>query len=205
MKPIRIFGTLAAAGCLLLAAPRTEAACTYSLDPASVKVQWTAFKFTNKTGVSGGFNKVQLSGTRSAKTLSDLAKGLRMEIDGTSIESGDPARNATVSEFFFQQFKPTGKIIGEAVEVTGDDKSGVVKIKISMNSTSQLVPFAYTIGDKGAVEAKGTMDMMDFSLQSAYDTLHQACEEKHVGPDGVSKTWTTVDLKITGSYQEKCG
>ena len=205
MKILRISGLLTAAACLAISASQARAECTYTLDPASVKLQWTAFKFTNKTGVSGGFNKVKLTGNASAKTLSDLAKGLHMEIDGTSIESGDPARNATVSEFFFQQFKPNGTITGEAVEVTGDDKTGVVKIKIGMNGTSQVVPFAYTIGAQGAVEAKGTIDMLAFSLKAAYDTLHKACEEKHVGPDGVSKTWTTVDLKLTGSYAEKCG
>jgi polyisoprenoid-binding protein YceI len=205
MRLMRISGTLATAGVLLLAAPRVEAACTYAVDPPTVKVQWTAFKFTNKTGVSGGFNKANLSGTRSAKTLSDLARNLRMKIDGASIESGDPARNATVSEFFFQQFKPNGDIVAEGVEVNGDDKTGIVKIKITMNGTSQVVPFTYTIGADGAVEANGTIDMMDFALKPAYDTLHKACEEKHVGPDGVSKTWTTVDLKVTGRFNQKCG
>jgi polyisoprenoid-binding protein YceI len=205
MKLMRISATLAVASCLSIAAARADAACTYTVDPASLKLQWTAFKFTNKTGVSGTFNRVNVSGTRSAKTLTDLAKGLRMKIDGASVESGDPARNATVSEFFFQQFKPSGDIVGQTVDVTGDDKSGVVKIRIEMNGASQVVPFAYTIGEKGTVEAKGTIDMMDFALQPAYDTLHKACEEKHVGPDGVSKTWTTVDLKITGTYAEKCG
>lgn len=205
MKLMRILGTLAVASYLSFSAARAEAACSYSVDPASVKVQWTAFKFTNKTGVSGGFSKVNISGKHSAKTLSDLAKGLNMKIVGPSIESGDPARNATVSEFFFQQFKADGEILAQAVDVTGDDKSGVVKIKIDMNGASQVVPFAYTIGDKGSVEAKGTIDMLDFALQPAFDTLHKACEEKHVGPDGVSKTWTTVDLKVTGNYTEKCG
>jgi polyisoprenoid-binding protein YceI len=201
---LRISGTFLTVLCTLAGA-RADAACTYSIAPNAVKVEWTAFKFTEKKGVTGTFNTARLSGPTSAATLTDLAKGLSMEIDGASIESGDPARNATVSEFFFQQFKPTPKITGQAVEVTGDDKSGIVKIKISLNGTSQVVPFAYSIGDKGVVEAKGSVDMLDFALQSAYDTIHKACEEKHVGPDGISKTWTTVDLRLTGAYQEKCG
>jgi polyisoprenoid-binding protein YceI len=193
-----------AAVLLALAAARADAACTYSLTPGGVKVEWTAFKFTSKTGVSGTFNTARLDGPTSAATLTDLARGLAMEIDGASIESGDPARNATVSEFFFQQFKPDAKISGQAVEVAGDDKSGTVKIKITLNGTSQVVPFAYTIGDQGKVEAKGSIDMMDFALRGPYDTLHKACEEKHIGPDGVSKTWTAVDIKLTGAYEESC-
>lgn len=201
---LRISAAFLAALCTLAAA-RADAACTYSVAANAVKVEWTAFKFTEKKGVTGTFHTARLAGPTSAATLTDLAKGLTMEIDGTSIESGDPARNATVSEFFFQQFKPNAKITGQAVEVTGDDKSGIIKMKISLNGTSQVVPFAYAIGEKGAVEAKGSIDMLDFSLQPAYDTLHKACEEKHVGPDGVSKTWTTVDIRLTGAFQEKCG
>jgi polyisoprenoid-binding protein YceI len=199
-----ISGT-ALAVALALAAQRVDAACTYAIAANAVKVTWTAFKFTEKTGVSGSFNTARLEGPTAAATLTELAKGLRMEIDGASIESGDPARNATVSEFFFQQFTPDAKITGQAVEVSGDDKAGVVKINISLNGKSKVVPFAYAIGAQGAVEAKASIDMMDFALEGPYDTLHKACEEKHIGADGVSKTWTSVDIKLTGAYQEKCG
>lgn len=47
------------ASCLALAlAPGSSAAadCTCSVDPGKIDVIWTAFKFTDKTAVSGRFN-----------------------------------------------------------------------------------------------------------------------------------------------------
>lgn len=194
-----------AAAALALLSSGAEASCTYTLNPEGVQVEWKAFKFTSKDGVSGTFRDVKLSGAQTASTLTELARGLRIEIDGASIESGDPARNATVSEFFFQKFQPTAKITGEAVEVTGGDSQGTVKIKITMNGVERTIPFSYTIAEGGKVEAKAAFDMMDFALETPYETIHQACEEKHTGPDGISKTWTDVEVRLSGSFAEKCG
>ena len=195
-------GALAAS---VLATPAAHAACTYKVDKNAVKVEWTAFKLTEKVGVTGTFKTTQLTGkSNEASSLTDLAKGLTMKIDGASIESGNPGRNATISEFFFQQFKPSGEITGQAKSVEGNDESGTVQIAITMNGTTKTVPFKYTITPKNEVEATATIDMMDFALQGPFDTLHQACEEKHTGEDGVSKTWTDVDLKLTGKFSKSC-
>lgn len=198
--------TLAVASLLAaaLAAAPARAACTYSVDPRGIKVEWTAFKFTQKQAVTGSFNTTKVSGPTQATSLVELAKGLSMEIDGASIESGNPARNATISEFFFQKFAPPSRIIGKTVEVEGDDAKGTVEIEITLNDTSRVVPFAYTISKDHQVEAAATIDMMDFALQKAYDSLHLACEEQHTGEDKVSKTWTEVGLKLTGKFAQSC-
>jgi polyisoprenoid-binding protein YceI len=181
------------------------ARCTYSVAPDGVKVQWTAFKFTSKQGVSGTFNTMKLSGPMEADTLTSLAEGLSMEIDGKSIESNNPGRNATISEFFFQTFAPSPNITGRVESVEGDDSKGTLKIAITMNGTTRSVPFAYTISDGNAVEAAASIDMLDFALQKSYDSIHLACEEQHTGEDGISKTWTEVDLKLTGTFTSTCG
>jgi len=196
-----------AAACVLATAPWSSpagAACTYSVGKDAVKVEWTAFKLTTKVGVTGSFNTTRLSGPMEASSLTDLAKGLTMEIDGASIESGNPARNATISQFFFQTFVPSPTITGKVESVKGDDSKGTLEIAVTMNGTTKTVPFAYTISGAHAVEATATIDMMDFAMQKPFDTLHRACEEQHTGEDGISKTWTEVGLKLSGQFSEAC-
>jgi len=89
-------------------------------------------------------------------------------------------------------------------KVVGDDTKGAVTIRITMNGVTRAVPFAYTTTPEGTVEAKGSIDLLNFNLKSAFDSLHEACKDKHVGPDGVAKTWTQVDLLLTGKFKKEC-
>lgn len=203
----KITASTLAAACALVAgamADPASAACAYSVGKDAVKVEWTAYKLTEKVGVSGSFNTTQLDGPSSASSLTDLAGGLSMEIDGRSIESGNPGRNATVSQFFFQVFAPSPTITGKVESVDGNDEKGTLQIAITMNGTTRTVPFAYTISADHQVEATATIDMMDFAMQKPFDSLHKACEEQHTGEDGVSKTWTEVGLKLSGAFAETC-
>jgi len=192
--------------CVLALAPRTAAAekCTYSVDPNAIGVTWTAFKFTERTAVNGRFNSMKVSGPTSASSPMALAKGLSMDIDGLSVETDNPARNATISEFFFGVFKPAGKIQASVAEVKGDEAKGTIDMKITMNGVTHVVPFAYTATPDGQVEAKGSFDMMDFKLGEAHDTIHKTCEEQHKGTDGVSKTWTDVGVTLKGKFAKAC-
>ena len=178
--------------------------CTYSVDPNGISLVWTAFKFTEKTAVNGKFNTRTVSGPSSASSPMELAKGLSMEIDAGSVETDNPARNATIGEFFFGKFKPTAKIQAAVAAVKGDDQKGTIEMKITMNGVSRVVPFAYTATPEGEVVAKGSIDMLDFALKDAHDSIHQTCEELHKGKDGVSKTWTDVDLTVTGRFARSC-
>ena len=201
-RTLTLIASCAALGSALV--PAANAACTYSVGENAVKVEWTAFKLTEKVGVTGTFNTTKLSGPREASSLMALAEGLSMKIDGRSIESNNPGRNATVSEFFFGKFVPSAEIVGKVQSVEGDASKGTLQIAITMNDTTRTVPFAYTISEEHAVEATATIDMMDFALQKPFDSIHQACEEQHTGPDGVSKTWTDVELKLSGTFGAAC-
>ncbi len=77
-------------------------------------------------------------------------------------------------------------------------------MKITMNGVSRVVPFEYTATSEGEVSAKGSFDMLDFALQGPFDSLHEACGEMHTGPDGVSKTWTDVEVTVQGSFTKSC-
>ena len=177
--------------------------CTYSVAEDAVKVEWTAYKTTKKVPVKGTFNTMSLKGKKTAGSLKALATGLSMEIDGTSIESGNPGRNVTVSQVFFQKFAPSAGIKASVANWSGDEKKGTVGVSIALNGTSQTIPLSYTITD-GNFVATGTLNMMDFALKAAFDSLHQACGSLHTGEDGVSKTWKDVGISLSAAFSKTC-
>ena len=177
--------------------------CTYSLDAKDVKMQWTAFKTTKKLGVKGTFTKVKVNGATSAGSLGELAKGLSMELDGASVESGNAGRNVTIKQFFFEKFAPAFEIKASIAKLEGDDTKGTIHIALSLNGVSKTVPFAYTV-QAGVLEAKATMTMSDFALKSAFDSLHNACGTLHTGKDNVAKTWEDVDLLVSSKFSKVC-
>ncbi|MDX1386599.1 MAG: YceI family protein [bacterium] len=178
--------------------------CTYSTDPKTIKLEWTAYKFTDKTPVKGGFRTTAIQGFPSGDSLADLAKKLRMDIDGASIESGDPGRNVTVKDFFFNELNPPFKMAAVVKDLQGTDTQGNLMIEIDMNGVTKEVPFEYTATPEGAITAKGGINLMNWNLKKAFDSIHSACEELHTGPDGISKTWDVVDLQITGNFSKTC-
>lgn len=178
--------------------------CTYSTDPKAITLKWTAYKFTEKTPVKATFTTSPVQGPTSAKSLEALAEGLRMDIDGSSLESGDPGRNVTLKDFFFGKLNPPFKMEAVAKDLTGSDTAGNITIEINMNGVVKEVPFAYTATDQGEMIAKAGINLMDWQLKTAFDSIHQACEQLHTGKDGVSKTWDTVDLEIKGKFTKAC-
>ena len=177
--------------------------CTYSLDSKDVKMQWTAFKTTEKLGVKGTFTKVSVKGATSAGSLGQLAKGLSMELDGASVESGNAGRNVTIKQFFFEKFAPSLGIKASVAKLEGDDTKGTIHISLSLNGVSKTLPFAYTV-QSGVLEAKASMTMSDFALKTAFDSLHNACGTLHTGKDGVPKTWEDVDLVVSSKFSKVC-
>lgn len=178
--------------------------CTYATDPSGIKLEWTAYKYTDKTPVKGGFTTTNIKGPTSADSLAALAKGLSMDIDGASIESGDPGRNVTVRDFFFKEFNPPFKMAAVVRNLEGSDTQGNLMIELDMNGVTKEVPFEYTATADGSITAKGGINLMNWNLKNAFDSIHDACEELHTGKDGISKTWDVVDLQITGKFTKSC-
>ena len=181
--------------------------CTYELDTQSVKVTWTAFKTTAKVAVGGSFNGTEIAGkVKKQKSLGNLLNGLHAAIalkDAKSLSTGNPARDQTLFDHFFSKFK-NATLDGKFSNAKGSGTDGDLKLDVKMNGKSVSVPLHYTWDATGNFEAKGGLDLLDFGLQTPFDELHQNCEALHKGADGVSKTWSTVDLKLSAQITQKC-
>ncbi len=186
-------------------AAKTE--CIYQLDPASVKVNWTAFKTTEKVAVQGTVVDVKVESPQKSKSLKAL---LQKTIGSGSFDSvkksdsGNPARDQTVYDKFFSLLANHAQFKGTFSSVKGDDAAGTVTLMLSVNQKKEGVPMTYKLADDGAFEATGSFDMLSLGMQKAHESIHTACEVLHKGKDGVSKTWTELALKISGMIKKEC-
>jgi polyisoprenoid-binding protein YceI len=188
--------------------------CSYEIDTSTLQVHWTAFKTNQKVGVNGSFSEVTLAGDLHDTDLAQLLGQLEAEIQVTGADkfrTGNPARDTTIYEKFFSLFKRKGMLKGEIHNVkvqngpTPDiDTSGTFDLKLTVNQKTKEVPFKFTLTPAGAFNATGAINVLDFNLNGALASLHQACEALHTGTDGVSKTWPDVDLKLDATIRRSC-
>ena len=183
-------------------AEKQAESCTYTLQEA--KPGWTAYKTTEKAPVSGGFASTTLSPTKPAPSVVGALSGVTMTIDPVSVSSGNEGRDHTLREKYFGMFTPQTEFTAGVVAVKGDDQNGTVDLNIGMNGISKTVAFAYEVAADGTLTANASIEMMDFGLKAAFDSIHEACKLLHTGSDGVSKTWTDVALTVTAKIAKEC-
>lgn len=182
--------------------------CTYSIDPTTLNVSWTAFKTMQKVGVGGSFTEVTLESDLSkAGTFQTFMNQIDAEIQvgaATKINTTNPARDQTIFQNFFSHFENKGLIKGKLRNAKGTEAAGEVNLILNMNKKILAVPMKYTRDEKGLTVISGAIDVNDFKLGSALSKLNKACEALHKGPDGVSKTWPQVEIKIQANLSKKC-
>jgi hypothetical protein len=182
--------------------------CSYDLDAQSLQVNWTAYKTMQKVGVGGSFTEVTVEGDlSSSKSLAALLNQLDAEIDvnqAEKIRTGNPGRDATIMQNFFSHFHPKALLKGKLRNVKGDDEKGELNLVLSMNRKTLAVPMKYSRDSNGALVVKGAIDVNDFGLSGALALLHKSCEHLHKGPDGVSKTWPQVEIKLSANVAKNC-
>lgn len=176
--------------------------CTYTL--AEAKPGWTAYKTTEKAPVSGTFTSATLSPTKAGPSVAAALDGVTMTIDPASVSSGNEGRDKTLQDKYFGLFAPQTEFTVAVVAVNGDDAGGTVDLNIGMNGVSKTLSFPYQVSPDGTLTAKTSMEMMDYGLQAAFDSIHEACKILHTGADGVSKTWTDVELSVTAKITKSC-
>ncbi len=179
---LSLAGTPASTGCVLV-------------QPDSMNVTWKAYKTPAKIGVGGKFTAVKyIPASLEGKNFRELFVGSKVNIDTTKIDSGNAGRDVKLVKFFFGMMK------NERIEATitdiqrtdkhvkGKPRTGTLTVEITMNGITKNVPMSYFY-DKGKFDAKGTIDLMDFSAGKALSSINKACYDLHKG-----KTWSDVTI-----------
>ena len=79
--------------------PTTEVG--FSLDDSTAKIEWTAYKTTEKIAVKGEFTKISITNAKTSKNAFDLINGIEFSIPVSSIFSNNEDRDNKLKKFFF--------------------------------------------------------------------------------------------------------
>lgn len=173
----------------------SKSTAAYSLKTADNQINFTAYKFTEKTPVGGQFQKVDILAGGEGASIKEAIHNTEFSIPVSSIFTKDSGRDYKIKKFFFGVMDKTQLLSGKLL--ISDDTSGVAEIK--MNGVTEKVPFTYTI-ENNTFAMSATMDVYKWNAQAALESLNKICYELHKGKDGVSKTWSDVALNITSTF-----
>ena len=166
---------------------------SFSFDASKAKIIWNGFKTTDRIKVTGQF--LEFSSSRNMKqysSLEELIDGLDFKINTNSSESGDAVRDLNLKDYFFNKLTKNFTLRG-TLDLPND---GLIAVNFKTLLGAKKVYLNYSF-DKGMVRIKGVIDMkLDLDGEEAYQSIHKKCEQLHTGLDGVSQTWSEVEVLI---------
>lgn len=175
--------------------------CGYKYDNLKSKVTWSGFKTSEKVKVSGEFvNFTTSSDGKVFDTISDIIDGATFKIDVASSASGDEARDANLKDAFFSILASDLSIDGRFEDV----QDGKIVCYFNLADGEKKTVLNYTQEDSRIVLTGGFDLITDLQADSAYNSIHQKCESLHTGADGVSKTWSEVEVNVSIPFESTC-
>ncbi|MFK5981773.1 MAG: YceI family protein [Flavobacteriaceae bacterium] len=162
---------------------------SYMVNPEKTEVNWTAFKTTEKKPVSGVFQTINFE-KKMGETPIEALNGLEFSIPVSSLFSKNEERDGKLKASFFGAMLNTELLKGK-IAMTEES----CEITITMNDTVHTIPFKFDISNNN-VSFKGTMNLEDWNALDALEALNKVCLDLHKGDDGISKTWTDVEIKV---------
>ncbi|CAM3660612.1 YceI family protein [Flavobacterium gelidilacus] len=154
----------------------------------STKVKWTAFKTTDKVAVGGSFTQIELKDVKTGTSPEQVLEGVAFSIPVSSLFTNNPDRDSKLKTFFFGTLKNTELLSGIL-----NFRDNQLFMTLSMNDVTKQIPLEYTF-ENNLLSMKTTLNLNDFGGEKALAAINKVCYDLHKGPDGVSKTWETVDI-----------
>jgi hypothetical protein len=161
----------------------------------STKVNWTAFKTTEKIGVGGSFTQISLKDTKTGSTPEAILEGATFSIPVSSLFTDNADRDSKLKEFFFGVLKNSELISG-----TLNFKEGKCLLTIKLNDVEKQLPVTHEFKDNH-FSLNSIIDLADFNAEGAVASINKACYDLHKGKDGVSKTWNEVEISGTVLFE----
>lgn len=158
---------------------------------ANTQVVWTAFKTTDKVGVTGQFTEFEVEGTKESTVAYEVIEGASILINTESVATNNAVRDGRIVNNFFKIFSNSEQIIAKVKSL--NDKVGV--LEITLNENTMEVPVNVITKDK-EISLEGKIDLNIFDGQAAVDSLNTVCLEVHKGADGVTKLWPDVEIFV---------
>lgn len=164
----------------------------YTLTTDSTALKWTAFKTTQRIGVSGSFDSIFIDAKNTTGTIPELLTNARITINTTSVNSNNAIRDPKIVSFFFGAFSVPNEILGTIDSVVNDN----IYIEITMNGIKKTVIANYSI-DTLLLDINTVIHLPDWNAEGGLSALNKECDDLHKGEDGISKLWPEVAINIT--------
>lgn len=155
----------------------------------STKVNWTAFKTTEKVAVGGSFRTIELKDTKTGETPEEVLEGAAFSIPISSLFTDNADRDSKLLKFFFGTLKNTELLAG-----TLNFREGKCYMTLTMNDVTKQIVTEY-VYENNLFTLTSTLNLVEFGGEKAVNAINEACLDLHKGKDGVSKTWNLVDIK----------
>lgn len=178
-----------------------ETVCTFSCISDSTHVNWTAYKFTEKKGVKGTFNNVEIEGLNNeAENVFDVFKNASFRIQTASVNTNDVGRDQKIINHFFKMMKAPEEISGKIISIS---ENGIAELLLTFNGEEHSVSGTLT-----AIENKVTLQvelsLNNWNGQKAIASLNKVCYDLHKGEDGKSVLWPDVSVLVETTIIKKC-
>ncbi len=157
-------------------------------------INWTAFKYTNRKGLNGHFDEVDIDYSYSKNTV-ELLKTVEFDITTNSLNTGLDFRDFNIKEYFFKHIASDFTIKGKVIAVEGDTHSGNCRIELNLNGVTKEVMATYTLIGS-SIKLEGTFDLAEWGFSDALNFLNNKVIEYHTGSDGKNKLWSDVAFQV---------
>lgn len=171
--------------------------CEFSYNPTKTVLNWTAFKFTEKVGVPGKFEKFSLDGTKRGSQLEDIFQNSTFTVDAMSLNTGNPERDEKIKKYFFGTLKQntiSGKFIFDNQWF----------VELNFNGKIQKLPVRVEKKDDLNHIISLNLEVNSFGAEKSLKKLNEVCYELHKGSDGKSKLWPDVLVTIETELTPHC-
>ncbi|HCS20071.1 MAG TPA: hypothetical protein DIW47_05830 [Bacteroidetes bacterium] len=210
LLPIAMFGALILASCGNENKQKTEGTetkapevCTYAYDASQTKLTWTAYKFTERTGVKGTFDTLVIETKAEENSIPALLTDAHFTIPVSSLNTTNPERDVKIRKFFFGNLLSNTHLTGKVADVVGDDEGGSLNFVLNMNDMELPVSMGYTMSGDTLI-LSGTMDMNNWNAQKGIAALNNECKDLHKGADGKSTLWPDIYLELRSTLKKTC-
>jgi len=185
------------------AAISAQEKCQFTYDSEKTTLEWTAFKFSEKTGVKGTIQKLEVKNTKKTTSILEAVKDLNFTVFTDTIDSNNPERDQKIKTYFFGSVKSGSELKGNFSNIVTGSKGGTASLNLEFNKLKHTFPVTFEINEQTIV-LKGTIDVLKLGLGQGIQKLNEVCSELHKGSDGKSKLWPTVDIKVTSTLKQDC-
>jgi len=169
---------------------KVQSTQNYSFNTTGVSIKWTAYKFTEKLGVSGTFDQFALNLKNDHGPLETLLKDAEITINTVSVNTGNEIRDPKLRTYFFKVFH-TDTIFGKILHT----EKGKEALELKMNTITDDVAYTYSLKND-TLFLTTHLDVMQWNGAEALKSLNTECHEVHTGSDGISKLWPNVDVVL---------